>query len=121
MPQRTGDGKDFERNIVADGEGYRVTAAEVLPEGFFHIHAELPAGAGAHYAISLPPLAAQQGCVYYVEVTKAGGAGAYVEVQDNDDGVADYTSAHLTAVGDFVFVQNAAGRRMIELAELSTP
>lgn len=121
MPQRLGDGKDFERNVVADGAGYVMDADGQVPEGIFHVHIELPAGAGAHIDILLPPLAAQEDCAYYLEVTKAGGAGAFAVVQDNDDGVADYTSANLTAVGDFVYVKNVAGRRMIELAELSTP
>lgn len=93
----------------------RVTAAATLKAHERNVLVTLPAS--STYVITLPPVNECFGiyCIF-VDVDGAGTA----TVADSDEALVDYTSAALTAQGDFVILFSN-GLQWFELKELTTP
>lgn len=107
----------------ASGGRKALTASGTLAATDRTVLATIPLAAADNVVITLPPLALWPNSTILVVGKRASGSyvNGTVVVQDQDDnGIANYTSAAMTATGDYVLVYNHDGHAVVELNELTT-
>lgn len=109
-------------DTAEDGATTVVTEATTLTPSQRNVDVVIPLASADTYAITLPPVGHCNGmrfCFYARRTT-----GVYVDggvtVQDqNDNWITDFTSDAMTATGDYVIVENVAGKFWIIPATLT--
>lgn len=113
-------GSGYVRDVVkwiGSGDVLNVTAATTLGPNDVRIYATIPAA--STYEITLPPVGEMPWARIFVWVVATSG-GTSVTVDDQDDGRLAMSPGALTAVDDYLVIDNIAGEYWLIVAEVST-
>lgn len=121
MPTPSVDPYAADKLRKSDQTVTRVTKACTLNPGEEDVVVVIPLGTADDYDVLLPPVGSCPGAKFTIVGERA--AGSYsdgsvtVKGSDNDLGGAPYSSDPLTANGDYLCIENWAGKVWVEHAE----